>query len=101
MKKKILQTMLISSLSVICFNAQAEGNDALLAAQAGISASDAISIAQKDTKGAVSKVEFEQHKHKTYWEVELVTSKKQTYEFKIDATSGKVLKKKLDDEDED
>ncbi|MFT6834885.1 MAG: putative membrane protein YkoI [Francisellaceae bacterium] len=101
MKKRTLQTMLLSSLAVICFSAQAESNDALLAAQASISAYDAMSIAQKNTKGTVSKVEFEQHKDKTYWEVELVSAEKKTYEFKIDATSGKVLKKKIDEEDDD
>ena len=86
----------------IPFVAQAKTDtpdDAIAATSVAVTMDQAVAIATQAVPGSASKAEFENEDGKLIWEVEVVGANQQVYDFKIDATSGKVLKQKLDKAD--
>ena len=76
-------------------------DDSIAVTSAAVTMDQAVSIATQAVPGSASKAEFENEDGKLMWEVEVVGTNKQVYDFKIDASSGKVLKQEIDKEDHD
>lgn len=68
-----------------------------LANQVTVNAEQAMTIALTDIPGKVIEAELEREDGKLIWEIELVNSENQVYEFEIDAMDGRILEKELDD----
>lgn len=100
LNKMTALTLISVSLLAAAFSIQAD-NDALGVTSAAITIDRAIRIALKAVPGTVAKVEFEQEDNKTLWEVEIVTSDQQVFELEIDAKSGEILDKQVDDDDDE
>jgi len=58
----------------------------------------AMDIALEDTPGKVIEVELEREDGQAVWEVELVNADNEFYEFEIDANSGEILEKEMDND---
>ena len=76
-------------------------DEALAVLSSPVSMQQAISFAQQAVAGTPAEAEFSVEDGKIVWEVEIVDKNKQTFEIEIDATSGKVLKQKLEKADHD
>ena len=74
-------------------------DDSIAVTSVAVTIDQAVAIATQAVQGSASKAEFENEDGKLMWEVEVVGVDKQVYDFKIDATSGKVLKQELDKAD--
>ena len=71
-------------------------------ARAAISKERAVSIAEPQVKGGRAiDVDFERDDGHSYYEIDVRGSNKRTYEIKVDASSGKVISRKIDDDDDD
>lgn len=71
-------------------------------ARAAISKERAVSIAERQVKGGRAiDVDFERDDGRSYYEIDVRGSNKRTYEIKVDASSGKVISRKIDDDDDD
>ena len=71
-------------------------------ARAAISKERAVSIAEPQVKdGRAIDVDFERDDGRSYYEIDVRGSNKRTYEIKVDASSGKVISRKIDDDDDD
>ena len=107
LNKYLATFFLVGSLLITTLVAQAKtGNheDETAVTEVAVTLKQAVDIATKAVLGSPSKVEFESEEGKFMWEVEVVVANGQVYDFIIDATSGKVLKKeldKVDNEDEE
>lgn len=76
-------------------------DDSTAVTNVAVTMDQAVAIATQAVQGSASKAEFENEDGKLMWEVEVVGTNKQVYDFKIDASSGKVLKQEIDKEDHD
>ena len=76
-------------------------DEALAVLSSPVSMQQANSFAQQAVAGTPAEAEFSVEDGKIVWEVEIVDKNKQTFEIEIDATSGKVLKQKLEKADHD
>ena len=70
----------------------------LLVNDAALTIDQAMSIALKEVPGKVTEVEIEKEDGKLIWEVSVLDDQNQTFELEIDANSGEVLEKELDDD---
>ena len=64
---------------------------------AQISLQNAVEIALNNTPGKVIEAELESDDNRLAWEIELSDLSNQKYEFLIDANTGEILEKELDD----
>ncbi|MCE1249481.1 MAG: PepSY domain-containing protein [Comamonadaceae bacterium] len=75
------------------------GNDALAAAQAPITLTQAIAAAEQHVNGKAAKAEFERGKHgAAHYEVEVVQGT-QVFDVQVDAHKGTVIASQLDRHD--
>ena len=72
-------------------------DSANLIQKASISFDQAVEIALADVPGQVVEAELEREDGVVVWEIEVVDSQNQLFEFEIDANSGDILEKELDD----
>lgn len=96
--------VLVGVLAGTAYVAQAkssESNDAEAVTQASVSMNKAIEIALEQVPGNVVGAEFENDDGQALWEVEILAANKEVYELEIDAASGKVLKQKKDEDDDE
>lgn len=102
LNKYLAAVVIGGTLAGTALVAQAKTNtpdDAIAATSVAVTMDQAVAIATQAVQGSASKAEFENEDGKLMWEVEVVGANKQVYDFKIDATSGKVLKQELDKAD--
>lgn len=75
------------------------GDDAVeLIQKAKLSVDQAMAIALTDVPGKVIEAEIEREKNTVIWEIEVVDNQNQMYEFEIDANTGDILEKQLDND---
>ncbi len=72
-------------------------DSANLIQEASISMNQAIEIALAEVPGKVVEAELEREDGAVIWEIEVVDSQNQMFEFEIDASSGDILEKELED----
>ncbi len=106
LNKVLVATLISGGLLGSAFVAQAGSNDkdskeVMAMSETSITMNKALEIALSTVPGTAKSVEFDLEKGKTIWEVEVVDANKKVHELEIDATSGKVLKQKLDDDNDD
>ena len=103
MKRKFYLAAL-AALSAIAiggaYAAKSTENDALAVADARISMTQAVAVAEQHVDGKTSKAEYERHKGQWVFDVEVVKDKK-VMDVKVDPTSGKVLAATADKTDHD
>lgn len=100
--KNFFMLLLATLFSVSCsiVHSKENENDAKMLKEAKISLTESIKIAQKSISGDVIRAELEDDDGKLIWDIEVVSSMdKKVYDLEIDAKSGKILKSKLDEED--
>mgnify|MGYP005999084775 CR=1 FL=1 len=71
---------------------------AQLVNEAALTVDQAISIALAEVPGQVTETEIEKEDGKLVWEISVLDNQNQTFELEIDANSGEVLEKELDDD---
>ena len=105
MKKsnKVITTSLIGLLiaGTSAFAIAGQNNDgesSKLVNEAGITIDQAMSIGLNEVPGKVTESEIEKEDGKLVWEISVLDNQNQTYELEIDANSGEVLEKELDDD---
>ncbi len=103
LNKVLVATLIIGGLLGSAFVAQASSNDkdskeAIAMSETSITMDRALEIALSTVPGTAKSVEFDLEKGKSIWEVEVVDVNKRVHELEIDATSGEVLKQKLDND---
>ena len=67
-------------------------------AKAQIQLNDAVKIATNEVSGKVYEAELELEDNIPVWEIEILSANNELYEIEIDATSGKILSKELEDD---
>ena len=72
-------------------------DSANLIQEASISIDQAVEIALADVPGKVIEAEIEHEDGAAVWEIEVIDSQNQMFEFEIDASSGDILEKELED----
>ena len=80
--------------------ARAAGNDALAIRDARIGLAQAIEAAEKHVGGKASKAEYEKHRGKPVFDVEVVKGN-QVVDVKVDPADGRVVASTIDREDAD
>ncbi|MGI9316489.1 MAG: PepSY domain-containing protein [bacterium] len=65
--------------------------------ESAISIDQAMEIALADVPGKVMEAEIDREDGVVVWEIEVVDNQNQIFEFEIDANSGNILEKELDD----
>ena len=104
LNKIVLSTLLSAGLMGTAFVAHADNKnrsqDTQAISSASVSINKAVEIALAAVPGAATEAEFEVEDGKSIWEVEVLDANKQMYKVEIDANSGDVLEKKLDDGNE-
>ena len=104
LKKFVAALVIVGALAVGAYVVQAkfsESDNAEAVMQAKVSMINAIEIALLKVPGYAIEAEFESDDGKILWEVEILATNKEVYELEIDATSGKVVNQKKDEDDED
>jgi uncharacterized membrane protein YkoI len=71
---------------------------AQLVNEAVLNVDQAMSIALAEVPGKVIETEIEKEDGKLVWEISVLDDQHQTFELEIDANSGELLKKELDDD---
>jgi uncharacterized membrane protein YkoI len=66
--------------------------------EAALTVDQAMSIALAEVPGKVTETEIEKEDGKLVWEISVLDNQNQTFELEIDANSGEVLEKELDDD---
>lgn len=103
MKRKI-QLAALTALSATAiasaYAAKTMENDALAVETAKIGLTQAVTAAEQHVGGKASRAEFEKHKGKPVFDVEVVSGKK-VMDVKVDPASGKVLAATEDEADHD
>ena len=101
MKRKLyLVAFAVLSTTAVgyAYAANAMENDALAIQSAKISLTQAVTVAEQHVAGKASRAEFEKHKDKWVFDVEVVSGKK-VMDVKVDPETGKVLTAIEDKED--
>ena len=101
--KKLMTSGLVGLLIAgsSAFAIAGQGGDrssAKLINEAAITADQAMAIALTEVPGKVTETEIEKEDGKLIWEVSVLDSQNRTFELEIDANSGAVLDKELDDD---
>ena len=93
-------SLVIAGTSFTAFSVQGDSdkNESELISQATVGVDQAIAIALADVPGKVVETEIEEEDGKLVWEVEVVDSANQVFEFEIDANDGRILEKEQDDD---
>lgn len=92
--KPILAAFLVAGTAATVFAAGAE-NDALAAANAKVSLTQAITAAEQHAAGKATKAEFEHGKQGPVYEVEVVSGSK-VFDVRVDADKGSVISSRED-----
>lgn len=100
---------LVFCLSTLVFltTAQADQqgtNDAIRVISAKISLEQALEIARNTVPGKAAKIEYSTDDGQAVWEIEMVSRNQNVHDIEINASTGKVIKQKIDkidDEDDD
>jgi uncharacterized membrane protein YkoI len=104
MKRKILFPAIAAALSAFAlggaYSANSAENDALAIAGAKIDLAKAVAAAEQHVGGKASKAEYERHKGKWVYDVEVVKDKK-VMDVKVDPASGSVISATEDEADND
>ncbi len=105
LNKVLAATLISGGLIGSAFVAHASSNDkdskeVVAMSEASITMDKALEIALAIKPGTAKAVEFDIEDGRSIWEVEVVDANKRVYDLEIDATSGEVLKQKLDDDDD-
>jgi len=103
-KKFITAMVIVGILAGTEYIVQAkfsESDNAEAVMQAKVSMINAIEIALLQVPGNAIGAEFESDDGKILWEIEILATNKKVYELEIDATSGKVVNQKEDEDDEE
>ena len=101
--RKLIATGLITALVASTMTVSMAGtgssdeNEAELVSQATLSNEQAVAIALAQVPGKVAETEIEKEDGVLVWEVEVVNNQNEIYEITIDANTGEVLEKELDD----
>ena len=99
-----IATVIIAGTSIVAFSGQSgnilgqEEHNLALVNQASLSAEQAITIALADVPGKVIEAEIEKEGDTLIWEIEVLNSENEVYEFEIDANNGSILEKELDND---
>lgn len=93
-----LAAVLATSGALAYAAASGEGNDALAAAAAPVSLTQAIAAAEQHAGGKATKAEYEHSRKGAYYEVEVVQGQ-QVWDVRIDPHKGTVLTAALDKAD--
>jgi len=78
---------------------EADINDAVNAANATVTMQYAVELALQKVPGMAVGAKFKGDDGKTVWKIEIVDSNQTSHDLKIDATSGDVLKNRIDQAD--
>ncbi|MCU7967296.1 MAG: PepSY domain-containing protein [gamma proteobacterium symbiont of Bathyaustriella thionipta] len=93
-----------SSALVFLTTAQAEQqgtNDAIMVTSAKISLEQALEIARNAVPGKAAKIEYSTDDGQAVWEIEMVSRNQNVHDIEINASTGKVIKQKIDKIDDD
>lgn len=100
---KIVAALIIGSgLAGTAYLVQARDagyNDAEAVTQATVDITNALQIARQHVPGTVVGAEFEQEDGKMLWEVEVLAEDHQVFDLEIDAMTGELLDKAVDQAD--
>lgn len=88
----------IAVTSTIVIASQKGDDSASLIQDASLGVDQAMAIALADVPGNVIEAEIERENGKLIWEIEIVDQQNQVYELEIDANSGEILEKELEDD---
>lgn len=102
--KTLVTTLISTGLLGSAFIAQAGSSDkkpkeVMSLSESSITIDKALEIALTTVPGSAKAVEFDNEHGKSIWEVEIIDANKLIHELEIDATTGKVIKQKLDYKD--
>ena len=94
----LMGALITSTMAVSMAGSDSSKNDeAQLINQATLSNQQAVAIALVEVPGKVVETELEKEDETVVWEVEIVNNQNEVYEITIDANTGDVLEKELDD----
>lgn len=99
LKKIAVATVICMSLAGVSVVVQAKSptqNDAVAVGKVSVTLEQAVSAAQQVFPGLATKAELSTDSGSEVWEVEIVSADQQVADVEIDATTGKVLKQKVD-----
>lgn len=88
----------LSTAGAVAWASATAQNDALAAAQAQVSLTQAVAAAEQHAQGKAVKAEFEHAKQGPHYEIEVVSGTK-VFDVRIDASTGAVLSSKQDHAD--
>ena len=95
-----LAVTLTAATTTAVYAASQDENDALAVDKAGISLTQAVTVAEQKVHGKASKAEYEQTKNGPAYDVEVVNGK-QVVDVQVDAKDGSVLASTPDKVDHD
>lgn len=103
--KKFIATLLIggglAATSYVGYANAADEVDAKTVLSANVPLTEAVEIALQNVPGMPIAVELEREDGVLLWDVEILDNNQQVMELEIDATSGAVLNKHIDDDEEE
>lgn len=96
--KLSLATVTLATLGTLAYAGQRSENDAMAAASAKISLTQAVGIAEKHVSGKASQAEFDQENQGHLYKVEVVGGGK-VFDVKVNADTGAVISSTQDKDD--
>lgn len=78
---------------------ESKTNNELAVVSSTVTLEQALNIAKSTIPGTLAKIEYSNDESAPVWEVEVIDANQTTYDLEISATSGKVVKQKVDKAD--
>jgi len=78
---------------------ESKANDELAVVSASVTLEQALNVAKSAIPGTLAKINYSNDEGAPVWEVEVIGANQTTYDLEINATTGEVVKQKIDKAD--